>query len=78
MAPRSDNVSHESQERIVRSAEVSTRTGLSRRTLFRLVKANEFPAPYRLTDSLLGWRETDVNHWIDSRPKLTVEVPVEK
>uniref|UniRef100_UPI003F84F059 helix-turn-helix transcriptional regulator n=1 Tax=Cupriavidus ulmosensis TaxID=3065913 RepID=UPI003F84F059 len=78
MAPRSDNVPNEIQERFVRSEEASTRTGLSRRTLFRLVKANEFPAPYRLTGSLLGWRETDVDRWIESRPKLTVEVPFEK
>ncbi|MFJ1253833.1 helix-turn-helix transcriptional regulator [Cupriavidus sp. CuC1] len=71
-------MSHETQERFVRSAEVSSRTGLSRRTLFRLVKANEFPAPCRLTESLLGWRETDIDHWIETRPKLTVEVRFEK
>lgn len=55
-------------DRILRRFEVQSRTGLARSTLYALVKANKFPAPVRLTDTAVGWRESDVAAWIDSRP----------
>jgi prophage regulatory protein len=54
--------------RMVRSVEASERTGLSRKTIFRLCAAGKFPAPRRLTESALGWLESDLDAWIESRP----------
>ena len=57
--PRSD--------RILRDAEVRNRTGLSRTTRWRLIKAGRFPAPLRLTEHAVGWRETAIDEWLTSR-----------
>jgi prophage regulatory protein len=56
------------QDRILRDAEVGERTGLSRTTRWRLVRAGKFPAPVQLTEHARGTRESDVDAWIASRP----------
>ena len=54
---------------IVRTAEVVARTGLSRTTLWRQVRAGSFPAPIKLTEGgAVGWFETQVEDWLASRP----------
>jgi predicted DNA-binding transcriptional regulator AlpA len=53
---------------ILRTADVIRRTGLSRTTLWRLERQGEFPARVRLGLNSIGWREDEVEHWIDTRP----------
>jgi prophage regulatory protein len=55
------------RDRILRDAEVGERTGLSRTTRWRLIKAGKFPAPIRLTEHARGTRESAVDAWIASR-----------
>lgn len=57
--------------KILRMAIVKERVGLSKSTIYELVKKCEFPAPLRLTKTgrSSGWLESDVNDWIDSRQK---------
>lgn len=52
---------------ILRLREVLARTGLSRSSLYQLSSQGKFPRPVRLTERAVGWREGDVNRWIDSR-----------
>jgi predicted DNA-binding transcriptional regulator AlpA len=54
---------------IIRKAEVSRRTGLSRVQLWRLEKRGEFPALVRLTEdgSAAGYFEHQITAWIISR-----------
>lgn len=40
---------------------------LDRSTIWRLVKAEKFPAPIRIGDRRLAWRESDVQRWIDEK-----------
>ena len=61
------------REKIVRAPELQEWIGLSRSTVWRLVKAGEFPAPIRLHGNAVAWREQDVNEWIKSRPLATTE-----
>jgi prophage regulatory protein len=42
---------------------VQRRTGLGRSTIYRLIAANQFPAPVRLTGRAVGWRSTDIDRW---------------
>lgn len=56
VAPRPSN-------RILRWPDLQQRTGLSRATVYRKIKAKTFPAPIRLTDYAVGWREVDVEAW---------------
>lgn len=55
-------------DRILRRPEVQARAGLGRSALYAMIRRGEFPAPVRLTGSAVGWRESDVAAWIDSRP----------
>jgi prophage regulatory protein len=55
------------RDRILRDAEVRNRTGLSRTTRWRLVRAGKFPKPVRLTEHAIGWRESAIEEWLASR-----------
>jgi len=41
--------------------------GLSKSTLWKLVKTAEFPAPIRITANRVGWLESEVDAWIARR-----------
>ena len=56
------------QERIVTWEEVINLTTLSKRTIKRKMKDGTFPAQVRLTGSRLGWRLSDVERWMSTRP----------
>ena len=58
-------------ERIMRISEVIQVTGLSKTTIWRRVKDEDFPAPVRLgtpATRSVGWRESEVKGWLGSRP----------
>ena len=60
-------------DRILRIPEVVEITGLSRTTIWRRVKSGDFPVPVRLgslATRSVGWRESQINDWLDSRPEL--------
>ena len=54
--------------RMLRVADVIDRTGLSRTTIWRKVRASAFPPPLRLGENSVGWPEAVINEWLDSRP----------
>ncbi|WP_408606013.1 helix-turn-helix transcriptional regulator [Imhoffiella purpurea] len=53
--------------RIVRMPEVVTRTGLSRASVYALMSKGRFPKSIKLSERAVGWRESDVAAWIESR-----------
>ena len=53
--------------RILRRPEVEARCGLSRSTLYDWMKAGAFPRPVALGARLVGWREADVQAWLEAR-----------
>jgi prophage regulatory protein len=59
------------QEIIYRQPDVITITGRGRATIYRDIAAGTFPAPVRLGEQSVGWRKSDVDEWIASRPRLT-------
>ena len=65
----SDNINQNNPSRIVmiRKPVVLARTGLSDTTIWRGVRAGWFPAPVRLSPGTVGWRESDVNRWLETR-----------
>lgn len=52
-------------ERIIRLKTVLARTGLSRSTLYRKVADGTFPAQLRISFHGAGWRESDIDRWVD-------------
>ena len=53
--------------RILRMPEVEARTGLSARSIRRLVARGDFPPPIRLSSRTVGWLESDVDAWLLER-----------
>jgi prophage regulatory protein len=59
-------------DRILREAEVRARTGLSRTTRWRLIRSKEFPMPVGISRRAVGWRETEIQAWVESRSQAKV------
>jgi prophage regulatory protein len=57
-------------DRILREGEVRDRTGLSRTTRWRLIRADKFPKPIKLTEHAIGWRESSIDRWLASREQV--------
>ncbi|AIW13315.1 AlpA family transcriptional regulator [Vibrio tubiashii] len=53
--------------RIIRLKEVIKMTGLSRSTIYERMSMEEFPASINLGGSAVGWLESEVCKWIESR-----------
>jgi prophage regulatory protein len=51
------------------------RTGISNSTGYELVRRGDFPQPVQLTAGRVGWRESDVDAWIKSRPTVDFRKP---
>ena len=59
------------ENKMLRAPEVMARTGLSRVTIWRRVKAGKFPAPHILGENSIGWPATEISAWLESRPRRT-------
>ena len=55
--------------RVLRLREVLERVGLSKSTLWRLIKAGQFPKPISLGPRAVGWIEEEIDQWISSRSR---------
>jgi prophage regulatory protein len=55
-------------DRLLRAAEVTARTGLSRTSLWRAERAGRFPARRVIGAGMVAWMESEVQAWIESRP----------
>lgn len=56
---------------ILRLKEVIERTGLSRSTIYDLMKLNRFPAQRRLGLRSVGWIDAEIGEWVQSRSMCT-------
>jgi prophage regulatory protein len=52
-------------DKILRMRTVLARTGLSRSTIYRKMKDGTFPSQVRISEHCCGWRESEINRWID-------------
>jgi prophage regulatory protein len=53
--------------RILRRPDVEARTGLSRSTIYAMMSDGEFPQPVRLGKRAVGWPESAISDWLESR-----------
>ena len=53
---------------ILRRPRVEQVVGLSRSTLYAKVADGSFPPPIKLGKRAVGWRESDIDAWLASRP----------
>lgn len=52
-------------DRIIRLNTVLDRTGLSRSTIYRKIAEGTFPAQLRISIHGAGWRESEINRWVE-------------
>jgi len=56
---------------ILRRPQVETRTGLSRSTIYAMMAEGVFPKPIRLGKRAVGWPESVISEWLESRLRDT-------
>ncbi|WP_170480628.1 helix-turn-helix transcriptional regulator [Ruegeria arenilitoris] len=59
------------QNKILRRNEVEKLTGLSRSTIYAMMKSGEFPRPIRLSARAVGWMASDIDAWLQNRLEQT-------
>ena len=55
---------------VLRTPEVTSLTGLSRSTIYRLMGDGSFPRQRKLGPNSVGWLQGEVAQWINSRPHV--------
>ncbi|MBN1951131.1 MAG: AlpA family transcriptional regulator [Bacteroidales bacterium] len=56
---------HNTEEKILRLPKVLSKTGLTRTTLYNMIKEERIPKPIGLGMRCSGWLLSEVNSWID-------------
>lgn len=65
------NTEHTPAPKMLRLPAVLARTGLSRTTIYRRVRAGTFPAPHNLGNGLIGWTDSVIDTWQRDLPSVT-------
>lgn len=68
---------HQQNEKILRAKEVRAKLGIARSTLYDWLNEKSprydasFPGQIKLGLSSVGWLESEINQWIDSRKAVS-------
>jgi prophage regulatory protein len=54
-------------ERYLKVNEVAAMLGVSRSTVWRWRKVGFLPAPYKIRERMIRWREKDIEEWMEDR-----------
>jgi len=55
------------EKKIFRMQELTKIIGLSKASIYRLIKTNKFPAPIQISSRCVGFVSDDIYKWIDER-----------
>ncbi len=58
---------------VSRRPAVQRRTGLSRSTIYAKMAEGDFPRLIKLGKRAVGWLDSDIDEWLESRPITFVE-----
>ncbi len=53
---------------VLKLPEVLRATALCKTSLYEMIKNDEFPSPIKLGRRAVGWKQSTIIDWIDSRP----------
>ena len=56
-------------DRLLRRREVEKITGMSRSSIYRLMKARKFPRRVKVGRGAVRWRESVIAAWVESLPE---------
>lgn len=57
-------MSERNPERLILERERRARTGISRTTAWRLMRAGTFPKPVHISSGRVAWLESEIDAWI--------------
>ena len=60
-----------SQDTLLKVHEVEEMTSLSRSTLYVMMRSGDFPEPLKLGQRAVRWWTSEVQDWLDTRPRAT-------
>lgn len=60
-------------DKMLRREEVETICGLTRSTIYRLMREDKFPLPKRLGPRAVRWPYSEIEIWLATRPRATGE-----
>lgn len=60
-------MNHTHQTAILRRKQVEQRIGLSRSFIYKGIQEGTFPKPIPLGVRAVGWRESDIQAWLDAQ-----------
>jgi len=55
--------------KIIRIKDLCKKLGISRTSIYRYMKLNKFPRPIVLSTNTIGWKECEIDEWVESRPR---------
>lgn len=61
----------EHRDALLSRRDVETRTGLSRASIYRLMRQGQFPEPYRVGRAAVRWPAAEIAQWVTTRPRAT-------
>ena len=56
-------------DRLLTRAEVEAKTRLSTTTLYRMMRAGQFPSPVRVGMRAVRWKSSEIDEYLESRPR---------
>ena len=59
-------------ERILRLPAVLATVGVSKGRIYAWMAEGKFPRPVRLGVRAVGWRKSEINEWLESRPRAGI------
>jgi len=54
---------------MLKTQDVMAITGLSRTTIWRLERYDDFPKRLKLSANRVGWNDNEIHQWLMDRPK---------
>ena len=61
------------EKRLLRIDEVLEMVGISKSVLYEMIGREQFPRPVRISLRAVGWRQRDIDDWLESLPPATGE-----
>jgi prophage regulatory protein len=60
-------MAYQTTDRLIRLPEVLQTTGLARSTIYRLIKQDEFPEFFKLSERVSAWSLSEIQEWISKK-----------
>lgn len=62
------------KSRVIRRPVVEHLTGLSRSSIYAMIATGAFPAQIKIGIRAVGWRQSEIEAWIESRSSQPADV----